>query len=66
VFESTMLSRGEYFRENHVLRLEFQAGGVYEYRLVPPAIFNALKEAESAGAYFREQIADRFPCARIR
>jgi len=61
-----MLIRGEYFRDSYLLRLEFHAGGVYEYRLVPPSIFESLKEADSPGTYFREHIADRFPCARIR
>jgi hypothetical protein len=65
-FDSTMLARGEYLRETHVLRLEFHAGGVYEYRLVPPSIFEALREADSPGTYFRERIADHFPCVRIR
>jgi hypothetical protein len=66
VFDSTMLIRGEYSREEHVLRLEFRGGGIYEYRLVPPSIFESLKKASSPGTYFRKQIADRFPCTRIR
>lgn len=61
-----MLARGEYFRDRHVLRLEFHEGTVYEYSLVPQSVFNALKDAESAGTYFREQIADRFPCNRLK
>jgi hypothetical protein len=65
-FESRMLARGEYFPDRLVLRLEFQVGTVYEYSLVPASVFQRLRDAESAGTFFRSEIADRYPSRRLK
>jgi hypothetical protein len=43
------------------LEVEFVDRDVYRYFLVPRRVFIELMQAESKGAFFNEQIRDRFP-----
>lgn len=47
-----------YDRRRHVLEIEFERGAVYRYLGVPAAVHDALRDAESLGAYFSEHIRD--------
>ena len=44
------------------LTICFKGSGKYIYSAVPQAIFDALKTAASAGAYFNRCIKGRFAC----
>jgi soluble lytic murein transglycosylase-like protein len=43
------------------LDVRFVSGRTYRYSGVPPAIYEALMNAESKGAFFNSRIRDRFP-----
>lgn len=47
-----------YDRRRHTLEIEFERGSVYRYLGVPAAEYEALRAAESLGAYFSEHIRD--------
>lgn len=50
---------------SQTLKIEFHSGGVYQYRAVPQAIYDALMNASSKGTYFHLHIKERYAYARI-
>lgn len=48
-----------------MLEVEFVHGGVYRYHGVPRVVFDSLMEAESLGAYFNENIRDRYGTTKL-
>jgi hypothetical protein len=58
---SSVLRSAGYDRETAELELEFVSGDVYRYYAVPPSVFRALLDADSAGAFFNTQVSDRYP-----
>ena len=47
------------------LDLEFRSGAIYRYFTVPRTIVEALRAADSKGAYFNRYIKDHFPHQRL-
>ncbi|MBE7374466.1 KTSC domain-containing protein [Pseudomonas lopnurensis] len=43
-----------YDPEQRVLEVEFRSGALYRYEQVPPAVVQALLEADSLGRYFNQ------------
>ena len=54
--------------EDGILEIEFKTHSVYQYRNVPPSVYEALMSAPSHGKYFSAHIRDNsnYPCKRIR
>lgn len=50
---------------SQTLEIEFHSGGIYEYRAVPQAIYDALMSAPSHGKYFHAHIKERYAYARV-
>ena len=63
--ESKTLKSVGFDPDQRVLEVEFQAGGVYQYRDVSENVYRDLLEAESKGTYFRERIRAQYPYVRI-
>jgi hypothetical protein len=63
--DSTNLASVGYDAAARVLEIEFHSGGVYRYREVPRAVFDALLAAESKGRYFLEHIRGKFAFDRV-
>jgi len=59
---SSLIDRAVFDDAAGELTLCFKAGRNYIYSGVPRAVFDALKSAASAGAYFNNRIKGRFPC----
>jgi hypothetical protein len=59
---SSMIDRALFDEERGELTLCFKGSGKYVYSGVPRAIYDALKTAASAGAYFNQCIKGRFSC----
>ena len=57
---STLIDRVLFDEETDTLSIWFKASGKYIYTGVPRAIYDALKKATSAGAYFNAAIKGRF------
>jgi hypothetical protein len=60
--QSSMIDRALFDEEAGELTICFKGSGKYVYSGVPRAIFDALKSAASAGAYFNQCIKGRFRC----
>ena len=58
---SSVLRSAGYDPATAVLELEFTSGDVYRYFAVPPSVFRALVDHDSPGAYFNQNISDRYP-----
>lgn len=61
---SSLIDGAAFDEEARILCLRFREAGCYFYFGVPPAQFDGLCQAESAGQYFNEHIKDRFRRAR--
>ncbi len=59
---SSVIARVAYDEEAETLSIWFRETGRYLYRGVPRAIYEALKQAPSAGRFFNEHIKRRFRC----
>ena len=59
---SSMIERALFDEAAQELTICFKAGRKYVYSDVPRAVFEALKGAASAGAYFNDCIKGRFAC----
>ncbi len=58
--ESDVIHAIGYDPEIQLLEIIFNDGRIYQYRGVPPEVFAGLKQAESKGRYFHENIRDEF------
>jgi hypothetical protein len=54
-----------YDPQGHVLEIEFQNDGVYQYEDVEQDIYTDLMAAPSKGRYFAERIRDNYSWRRV-
>ena len=62
---STVIRRFHHDPGSNRLIIEFQTGRRYVYFDVPPEVYAAMRSAHSRGAYFNENIRDRYSFARL-
>lgn len=62
---SSMIRAIGYDFKSELLEVEFSQGAVYEYRLVPAAVHQALIEAGSIGGYFAANIKGQYPTRKL-
>jgi hypothetical protein len=48
------------------LEIEFNSGGIYQYKGVSTSTYKSLMEAASHGKFFHAFIKDRYPTVKIR
>ncbi len=58
--ESDVIHAIGYDPEIQLLEIIFNDGRIYQYRGVPAEVFQGLKQADSKGRYFQENIRDEF------
>jgi len=58
---SSVIAELGYDPETSTLELKFTTGRVYQYFMVPSAVFDALLKSTSVGRYFNKQVRDRYP-----
>ncbi len=58
--ESDVIHAIGYDPEIQLLEIIFSDGRIYQYRGVPPQVYDGLKAAESKGRYFQENIRGEF------
>jgi len=63
--ESTTLAAVGYDETRELLQLEFCSRAVYHYFGVPAAVYQALLDAPSKGAYFNGTIRGRYPYRQV-
>jgi hypothetical protein len=64
--QSSNLASIGYDKENQLLEIEFNHGGVYEYFDVPNDVYEELMNASSHGKYFISEIKDSYDYNKIR
>ena len=62
---SSNLAAVGYDEETQTLRVTFKKGPTYDYRGVPPKVYEQLMSAESVGQYFHSNIRSDFPYSKI-
>lgn len=59
---SSVIKRSEYDPERRVLTIWFvPSGRAYDYRDVPPRVYDRLRRATSKGRFFNAHIRDHYP-----
>jgi len=64
--ESSTLRSAGHDDQSAVLELQFPNGAIYQYCLVPRAVYRDLLGAPSKGVYFNQNIRGRYPYQRVR
>jgi len=64
--DSSVLVAVGYGDASRTLEVTFRSGRIYEYFGVPPAMFEELMRAASAGKYFNAEIKPRFSATRAK
>jgi hypothetical protein len=57
---SAVIASFSYEAATAVLRITFVSGLVYQYRQVPPTVYEGLKNARAKGIYFNNVIKDKY------
>lgn len=63
--ESSQVKSHGYDAATRTLAVEYKSGGVYHYHDVPPATYDAMKEAKSVGSFIGKSIKGVHKYARI-
>lgn len=63
--ESSSIRSVGYDPGAEVLEIEFHHGEIYQYRSVPATVHEGLMAAASKGAFFYENIRERYPYSRV-
>lgn len=58
--DSSTIAKTGYHPESQTAVMEFKNGKVYEYRGVPPAVYDNFKNAESRGSFHAQNIKGRY------
>ncbi|MEH2326639.1 MAG: KTSC domain-containing protein [Nostoc sp.] len=62
---SSMAIAVGYDRDEHILQVEFQNGGVYQYLGVDEDTWSDLHSSDSIGSFFNQAIKNRYDCDRL-
>lgn len=63
--ESSNLASVGFDKDNEILEIEFNHGGVYQYFEVPAEEYEALMNAGSHGSYFHQNIKDVYDFQKL-
>lgn len=63
---STAVKSVGYDPQTSTLEVEFTSGDLFQFFMVPAAVFRDFLEAQSLGAFFQAAIKGRYPFARTR
>ena len=62
---SSVVANFHYDATARVLRVVFVSGEVYDYRKVPPAVYNEMKNSISKGVYLNRHIKPNYSYRKI-
>ncbi|KAA2245851.1 KTSC domain-containing protein [Chitinophaga agrisoli] len=63
---STVVSAMHYDPDSATLRIIFRSGMVYDYMDVPPAVYDAMRNAGSKGKYLNRFIKGKYAFEKIK
>lgn len=62
---SSMAIAVGYDRDEHILQVEFQNGGVYQYLGVDEDTWEDLHSSDSIGSFYNQEIKGKYDCDRL-
>jgi hypothetical protein len=63
---SSVVAYMSYKADLKTLRVHFVSGVVYDYKKVPPEVYEAMKTADSKGTYLNKHIKGHYEFKKIR
>ena len=63
---SSVVAAMEYNDEAQILRITYTSGAVYDYRNVPPDVYEDMKEADSKGTFLNYEIKGKYRYKRVK
>jgi len=62
---STVVAYMDYNEKSAILRITYTSGEKYDYRNVPPNIYEAMRQAPSKGVYLNKFIKGHYPYKKV-
>jgi len=63
---SSVVAAIKYDAKTSRLRIIYNSGNIYDYKNVPPEIYNEMKTASSKGEYLNKQIKPNYEFEKIK
>lgn len=63
---SSVVAHISYNADDATLRIRFVSGMVYDYKNVPPEIYEAMKHSDSKGTYLNKYIKGNFDFKKVK
>ncbi|WP_295801798.1 KTSC domain-containing protein [Mucilaginibacter sp.] len=63
---SSVVAAMEYNEPVSTLRITYVSGKVYDYKNVPPEVFEEMKEADSKGTFLNYRIKGKYRYKRVK
>jgi len=63
---SSVVAAMDYNKDAHTLRITYTSGAVYDYRNVPPDVYEEMKAAGSKGTFLNYEIKGKYRYKRIK
>lgn len=63
---SSVVAAMEYNDEAQILRITYTSGAVYDYRNVPPDVYEEMKDADSKGTFLNYEIKGKYRYKRVK
>lgn len=63
---SSVVAAMEYDESLSTLRITYVSGKVYDYKNVPPEVYEEMKEAESKGTFLNYRIKGKYRYKRVK
>jgi hypothetical protein len=63
---SSVVAAMDYNEHEHTLRITYTSGAVYDYRNVPPDVFEEMKVADSKGTFLNYEIKGKYLYKRVK
>lgn len=63
---SSVVAAMKYDETANTLRITYTSGKVYDYKNVPPEVFEEMKEADSKGAFLNYHIKGKYRYKKVK
>ena len=63
---SSVVAKADYDPETETLRIIYTSGSIYDYKKVPPAVFDEMKNAFSKGVFLNKEIKGNYVYKKIK
>ncbi|NLU93152.1 KTSC domain-containing protein [Chitinophaga sp. Ak27] len=63
---STVVAHMDYHATEHILRIVFVSGMIYDYKEVPETVYRAMKSATSKGTFLNKYIKGHYAFTKVK